>query len=434
MARAIREASSATVHIINADVSQMYPGLPIATNKPQGEGDLGGIPHHLIAQLKSDEEYSVHRFTTDAFAIMREVEAREPQPCFIIVGGTHYYVQGLLFGGGELAGDAAAGGASENAGLAASLLRADETLHDALLRVDPVMGRRWHPNDTQRLERCLAFFARTGQLPSDHEPAPGASPHFRTQVIRGGQPPLVVAVDCDDRDVLEAAHRARVGKMVSKGLLQEVAAYARGSRSPFLERTIGFQEFAELVTDPAEEACLARGELTDRGRAALDELVRNTRRYALQQQQWIRNRFLGKYRAVLRPCYVRITSGANAAAVSATLARLCVTDRADVLAVPLPAGASAVSAAPDDAAQTATPVADLAVRRCDPCHMSLCGEAQWNAHVNSRKHRNVLRRHEERRNRPPHHGGTARGDERPTPSQPRPIAPVASDSALGTPP
>jgi tRNA A37 N6-isopentenylltransferase MiaA len=40
--------------------------------------------------------------------------------------------------------------------------REAETLHQQLARVDPVMARRLHPNDTRKISRSLEVFLRTG--------------------------------------------------------------------------------------------------------------------------------------------------------------------------------------------------------------------------------------------------------------------------------
>jgi tRNA A37 N6-isopentenylltransferase MiaA len=37
-----------------------------------------------------------------------------------------------------------------------------ETLHEQLQRVDPIMARRLHPNDTRKISRSLEVFLRTG--------------------------------------------------------------------------------------------------------------------------------------------------------------------------------------------------------------------------------------------------------------------------------
>lgn len=55
--------------IINADIMQMYKGLPITTNKvPLHE--MEGIPHHLLDFVEPDTEYMIHHFKRDALKIV----------------------------------------------------------------------------------------------------------------------------------------------------------------------------------------------------------------------------------------------------------------------------------------------------------------------------------------------------------------------------
>ncbi|CAG8823007.1 3579_t:CDS:2, partial [Racocetra fulgida] len=72
----------------------VYKGLDIITNKmPIKERE--GIPHHLMDFLEPSQEYRVTEFTEDAIKIIHDIHSRNHIP--IIVGGTHYYIQSLLW-------------------------------------------------------------------------------------------------------------------------------------------------------------------------------------------------------------------------------------------------------------------------------------------------------------------------------------------------
>ena len=80
--------------IINADSMQVYKGVDIITNKhPFKERE--GIPHHVMDHVDWSEEYFIHRFNNEANLAIEDIHSRGKVP--IIVGGTHYYLQTLLF-------------------------------------------------------------------------------------------------------------------------------------------------------------------------------------------------------------------------------------------------------------------------------------------------------------------------------------------------
>ena len=104
--------------VINADVMQMYKGLQVATAKVTEE-ERQGVPHHLMSFLEPHETFSPHEFRKLADEKIQEISARGNLP--IVVGGTMYYVQGLLWDhlighGGHNGNEAGGGGGSGGGG------------------------------------------------------------------------------------------------------------------------------------------------------------------------------------------------------------------------------------------------------------------------------------------------------------------------------
>ena len=81
-------------HGIGLCTQQVYDGLPIATNRMTAE-EQDGVPHHLLACVAPHELYTVTRFVEDALPVIADIYKRGKVP--IIVGGTHYYIEALLF-------------------------------------------------------------------------------------------------------------------------------------------------------------------------------------------------------------------------------------------------------------------------------------------------------------------------------------------------
>ncbi|KKZ66048.1 hypothetical protein EMCG_08219 [[Emmonsia] crescens] len=170
--------------IINGDAMQMYSGLPIITNQIPAE-ERQGIPHHLLGCIGFDQEpWRISHFKRECLRTVKEIRARGKLP--VLVGGTHYYTQAVLFKeaildrGGE--NDEDGGGEQEKMmdadveSYKAATPRSEdfpilngppEMILQKLREVDPVMAGRWHPNDTRRIYRSLEIYLQTGRPASE---------------------------------------------------------------------------------------------------------------------------------------------------------------------------------------------------------------------------------------------------------------------------
>ena len=81
---------------ISADSMQTYVGLDVITNKADAS-EMEGIPHHLLSFLSPGQEYDITQFVADAGGLCAQLQQQGALP--IVVGGTTYYVQHLLFPG-----------------------------------------------------------------------------------------------------------------------------------------------------------------------------------------------------------------------------------------------------------------------------------------------------------------------------------------------
>ncbi|KIH45170.1 tRNA dimethylallyltransferase domain protein [Ancylostoma duodenale] len=74
---------------------QIYQGLDIATNKITAE-EAEGIPHHLMSFVDAaTARYNIHQYRQQGLKVVEEIRQRGRIP--IVVGGTAYYVESLLF-------------------------------------------------------------------------------------------------------------------------------------------------------------------------------------------------------------------------------------------------------------------------------------------------------------------------------------------------
>lgn len=250
--------------IVSMDSRQVYRGMDIGTDKVPSERRRG-IPHYGLDLVDPDERYSAGQWARDARGWIAEIEARGHVP--LLVGGTGFFLRALttpIFR--EPPVDAA-----RRDRLREWLDDLDRPTLEAWAGVlDPDRAKLAAEGGSQRLSRTVEVALLTGRPLSEwHEEAPSDGPPV---------PVLTVVLELP-REELDRRIDARVGRMVERGLLDEVRGLLDAgydADAPGMTGT-GYREIAAHL----------RGETTLED--ALDEMRRQTRRYARRQLTWFRN-------------------------------------------------------------------------------------------------------------------------------------------------
>ncbi|RUP49113.1 Trit1 protein [Jimgerdemannia flammicorona] len=209
--------------VINADSMQVYQELDIITNKIT-ETEREGVPHHLMDFLLPHQEYKVTEFEIDAIRIISDVNRRNRLP--IVVGGTNYYIQSLLWRDSLVKSPPTAKNVQDTPSSSppSSSTEGDEldvdapTLYERLKEVDPVMANRWHPSDRRKIRRSLETYLQTGKRHSEiikeqHEQEAKASKlRFKTCIFWLYANPTQLNPRLD----------TRIDKMIQTGLFDEI--------------------------------------------------------------------------------------------------------------------------------------------------------------------------------------------------------------------
>ena len=93
-ALSIQLAKAIGGEIISADSMQVYQYMDIGSAKIRRD-EMDGVPHYLVDVLKPEEEFHVVRFQEMAKEAMEKIYANNHIP--IVVGGTGFYIQALLY-------------------------------------------------------------------------------------------------------------------------------------------------------------------------------------------------------------------------------------------------------------------------------------------------------------------------------------------------
>jgi len=220
----------------------------------------------------------------------------------------------------------------------------------------------------------------------------------------------VLWVDCADREALYARINQRVTKMAEKGIVAEVRAHFSDREAVCLTRgidsAIGAKEFHTALTAAAGESVAPSDESIAN---ALEVLRAHTRRYARQQQTWIKSRFVKRFGGLLAPLFWRLESSVAETAAPELFSALLdyVWGAASVVTF----ARDGVTAVPAETVEEGAAGAALVTATCDLCGVTVCGEEQRQAHWSSRRHRGAAakaERHRERAKRERESGGLER--------------------------
>ena len=263
-ALSIALAKALDTGIISADSMQVYKHMDIGSAKITPE-EMQGVPHALIDVYEPDEPFHVVQFQHDAQTALEQLWDKGKLP--LIVGGTGFYIQALLYDVDFSEEDADLKLRQKYAQLAQS--EGAEALHAQLAQVDPQAAGQIHANNIKRVIRALEFYEKTGTPISAHNAAE-----------RAKQSPYGFAyfVLTDRREHLYERIDARVDAMMEQGLLDEVKklhnmGYTRDLVSM---QGLGYKELLAYLD----------------GECSLDEAVymikRDTRHFAKRQLTWFR--------------------------------------------------------------------------------------------------------------------------------------------------
>lgn len=251
--------------IISADSMQVYKYMDIGSAKITPD-EMGNTKHYLIDVLDPSEDFNVYRFKCLAKECLNEIYSKNKIP--IIVGGTGFYIQALLYDI-DFSEEEDTNSEYRQELEKLSEEKGPEFIHDMLKVVDPESAEAIHCNNVKRVIRALEYFHNTNEKISEHNSSQRQkdSPYdFRYFVLT------------DNRDVIYERIDKRVDMMMEQGLLDEVKSLkARGySMDNISMQGLGYKEILAYLD----------------GKYSLEEAIRiikrDTRHFAKRQLTWFR--------------------------------------------------------------------------------------------------------------------------------------------------
>ncbi|MDD6333575.1 MAG: tRNA (adenosine(37)-N6)-dimethylallyltransferase MiaA [Clostridia bacterium] len=260
----IELAKAVNGQIISADSMQVYKYMDIGTAKITEE-EMQGVKHFLVDVIEPKDGFDVAAFKHMALDAISVIRADGHIP--VIVGGTGFYIQALLY-------DAEFEEEESDSGYRKQLQEiADkqgaQTLHNMLREVDEASADAIHANNVKRVIRALEFFKKTGKKISEHN---------EEQRLKESPYNFCYFVLNDKREVLYDRINRRVDTMFDAGLIDEVKNLAgQGfTKNDVAMQGIGYKEVFDYLNGECSEE-------------ELKEIVKqDTRHFAKRQLTWFR--------------------------------------------------------------------------------------------------------------------------------------------------
>ncbi|WP_233899013.1 tRNA (adenosine(37)-N6)-dimethylallyltransferase MiaA [Tenacibaculum piscium] len=258
-ALSIKLAQHFNCSIISCDSRQFFKEMSIGTAVPSSE-ELEAAPHHFIQNRSIFDNYSVGQFEKDALTKLDELFIENPVQ--IMVGGSGLYIDAVLKGLDYFP--------EVDARIREKLTQeleenGIEKLQEQLKELDIETYNSITIDNPHRVMRALEVCIGSGKTYSSFKNKPKAPRNF--EVIKIGL--------TADRQIMYDRINKRVDIMLENGLLEE-AKKMQPHKDLTALKTVGYRELFEYF----------EGNFTKE--FAIEEIKKNTRRFAKRQGTWFR--------------------------------------------------------------------------------------------------------------------------------------------------
>lgn len=256
---AIFIAKKLKTEIISFDSRQFYQEMKIGTAVPSDE-ELKEVPHHFIQNLSIEQDYSVGNFERDALVKIEELF--EKYDYLVFVGGSGLYEKAVTEGLDEFP--------QVDKSIRLNLIyeydiHGLEPLQNELKEVDPVYYNLVDLNNPVRIIRALEIYRGTGKPFSSYRKNNYSARNFQVTKI---------GLELSREEIYDRINK-RVDLMMQEGLLEEVKSLYSKKHLNSLQ-TVGYRELFDYLDGKIELDF------------AIEEIKKNTRRYAKRQLTWYR--------------------------------------------------------------------------------------------------------------------------------------------------
>ena len=245
--------------VISSDSRQFFKEMRIGTAVPSVE-ELSAVPHHFIQHISIHQSYSVGDFEKEALLLIDKLF--QTNDYVVMVGGSGLYTDAVVHGLDEFPEVPSEIRVALNTKMEEEGI---ESLQEELKEKDPSYYNRVDLMNPHRLIRALEVSRATGLPYSSFLKKASAKRSFET---------IYVGITAE-REVIYNRINQRVDLMMQDGLLDEVKSLYDYRHLNALQ-TVGYKEIFRFLDGEIELDF------------ALEEIKKNTRRFAKRQLTWLR--------------------------------------------------------------------------------------------------------------------------------------------------
>ena len=247
--------------IISCDSRQFYKELSIGTAIPSKK-ELNAVKHHYIHHKSINDTYTVKDFQKDALNKIKELFISDE--LIILVGGSGLYMDAVIYGLDDF--PEIDKKVRENLNLKLNKFGIIY-LQKKLQKLDPEYYSKVDLKNPRRLIRALEVCISSNKPFSSYVNKKKTKHPFKLFNIG-----IVM-----DRDKLYEKINSRVDQMFSQGLVNEVKGLIDFKNYNAL-KTLGYKELFQFI----ENKCTLN--------ESIEEIKKNTRRYAKRQITWLKSK------------------------------------------------------------------------------------------------------------------------------------------------
>ena len=257
--RSINLAKHFDTEIISADSRQFYKEMKVGTAVPS-ENELKQVKHHFIQHINIADQYSVGQFERDATVTLEKLFKNHD--IVVMVGGSGLYMDAVLYGL-----DNFPKAPKEIRNELNILLEAKgiAVLQEQLKELDPKYYSQVDLKNPHRLIRALEISISSGK-PYSSFLDKKKKPHGFKFVLVGLRA---------EREIIYDRINKRVDQMLENGLLEEARELHPYKKLNALN-TVGYKELFDFFEGKMDFE------------TAIEEIKKNTRRFAKRQLTWYR--------------------------------------------------------------------------------------------------------------------------------------------------
>ena len=252
-------AKKLNTEIISSDSRQFYKELKIGS-APPSQIELETIKHHFIQHLSVCDNYSIGQFEKEA--IKKITNLFKKHEIVLMIGGSGLYIDAVCDGIDSIPKT------PKNIRDRINLKfekKGLEWLNSKVERIDPQFYNHVDTNNPQRLKRCIEVFETTGKQLSSYYNKARKKRNF--EIIKIGI--------STERNKLYEKINERVDLMIKNGLIEEAKSLLK-YRDHNALNTVGYKELFNYFDKNCSKEF------------AINEIKKNTRRFAKRQMTWFR--------------------------------------------------------------------------------------------------------------------------------------------------